>query len=90
MHRLRGRPLARHAAGTPDIPVHYIHNIPVDSRERSVRRLTSLGTGHCPVHTGHCPVHTGQSCAPKLAQVWLILAKHHFSTMVQLEKFSST
>jgi hypothetical protein len=45
-------PLARRAGGTPDSPMNYSHEVPANSRERHVRRLTSLGTGHCPVHTG--------------------------------------
>jgi hypothetical protein len=35
----------RRAAITPDSPVNFSHDAPVDSRERLVCRLTSLGTG---------------------------------------------
>jgi hypothetical protein len=39
--------------------------------------------------TEHCQVHTGQSGAPKLAQVWLILAKLLWSNLSRLREFPS-
>jgi hypothetical protein len=72
--RLCGPTLARRVDGTPNNPINYSRGVPSESREQHVRRLNSLGTGHCPVQ-------------PRLAQVWLNLAKHNFYKLVQLEKF---
>jgi hypothetical protein len=53
------------------------------SREWHVRPADSL----C---TRHYSMHTKQSGAPRLAPVWLLLAKHHFSEMIRLKKFPGT
>jgi hypothetical protein len=40
--------------------------------------------------TEHCQAHTRQSSSPKLAQVWLILAKLLWSNLSRLGEFPST
>jgi hypothetical protein len=75
--------LAKRAAGTPESPENYSHDV-LNFPE------SGLFTGCASLSTEHCPVHTGQSGAPRLVQVWLALAKLLHLNFSRFEKFPST